>query len=97
VNDVDNAMKSGVKLLGDPFDSEIVGAEESNLSVKRLGRPGSSCACHGMQTTTVWVKKWLEEWAIRNRDSSVCRKINHSMLFRYDKQLSMVKKPSLSE
>jgi hypothetical protein len=53
MNGVDNAMRSGVKLLSDPSDSETVTVEEPNLLVKLLWRLGSSGASHGMQKKTV--------------------------------------------
>jgi hypothetical protein len=40
------------------------------MSVKLLGKLGSSGTGHGMEKTTVWVKKWVEEWGNRDRNSS---------------------------
>jgi hypothetical protein len=60
MNDVDNATRCGVKVFSDPSDSETVAVEEPNMSVKLLRRLGRGGSGHGMQKTTVWVKKWVE-------------------------------------
>jgi hypothetical protein len=82
MNDAGNALRSGVKLPGDPSDSRTATVEEQNVSVKLMVMLGSSGICHGMQNKTVCVKKWFHEWASRNRNSSILSKVSRFILSR---------------